>query len=149
VVVLGAGVLAAGVSTGWLLRDHVVATAAVERATPVSTPNPGTSVSVTTGSGTVGELVAMDSRAGSTAAPGCFEAENLPRTWQMDRSRVQWIQSEGRFADGRLVDGAREGCWSFWYPDELFDSGLSGTYEKDKKVAPAPTPLGDFGYTEP
>jgi hypothetical protein len=101
VVVLGAGVLAAGVSTGWLLRDRVVATVAVERATLVSTPVPGTSVSVTTGSDTIGKLVAMDS------------------------SRVRWIPSEARFEDGRRMDGARDGS------------------------EPAPTPLGDFGYTEP
>ena len=101
VVALGAGVLAAGVSTGWLLRDHVVAPVVVERATPVSTPIPETSVSVTTGSGMIAKLVAMDS------------------------SRVRWIPSEARFEDGRRMDGAREGS------------------------EPAPSPLGDFGYTEP
>lgn len=103
------------------------------------------------GTGTVGELLAMDTpiesrgRARLASAPGCFEGENLRRSWEMDDSRVQWIQGEGRFENGRFIGGKREGCWEFWYRNGLFDSGRSGTYERGMKVESAPSPLGDFG----
>jgi hypothetical protein len=149
---LGAAVFAAGIFVGWLLRGRAVPAASTESGTPASVTIPGTDMIVTIGHGTVGELLAMDpdlSTRGRPSAPGCFEEEDLRRTWQMDSSRVQWIGGDRRFEEGRLIDGSREGCWSFWYLDELFDSGRSGTYEKDMKVESAPSPLGDFGHGEP
>jgi hypothetical protein len=152
---LGAAVIGAGISVGWLIRGHVGTASSVESQTPTSVTIPGTDTIVTVGHGTVGELLAMDTsfksqgRADSMSSQSCFEGDNLQRSWEMDTSRVQWIPSENRFEDGRLIDGAREGCWSFWYHDELFDSGRSGTYEKGRKVKSAPSPLGDFGYDEP
>jgi len=91
---------------------------------------------------------ASNRKQGAGTSPGCFEGPNLRHTWFMDESHVQWIGDDRRFEDGRFLNGAREGCWSFWYLDGLFDSGRSGTYERDRKIESAPSPLGDFGRGE-
>jgi hypothetical protein len=137
---------ASGRSIGW--RDDSGSTTLVSATVYFDTNCGEGSSSMDSGIGNWGIGNGSQNRPVTGTTPGCFEGANLRHAWFMNESHVQWIDGDHRFEDGRLIDGAREGCWSFWYHDELFDSGRSGTYEKDKKVESAPSPLGDFGYDD-
>jgi hypothetical protein len=79
------------------------------------------------------------------AESGCFDGDDLRKSWVMDDSAVHWNSDTGRFEDGTLVGGKRNGCWTVWYKNGVFDSDASGTYSNGAKVDSAPSPLGDFG----
>lgn len=130
---IGAGAVLASFALGWSLRGMHIRKVETQTQAPIPT---------------TGSALAMNStwnRQEVGSPSGCFENENLRRSWFMDDSRVQWIDDERRYEEGRFIDGQREGCWSFWYRDGLFDSGSSGTYQKNSKIESAPSPLGDFG----
>jgi len=82
------------------------------------------------------------------AESGCFDDGNLSTSWFMDERSVRWNGETARFEDGHFANGAREGCWTVWHKDGLFDSDASGTYAGGRKVESAPSPLGDFGDGE-
>ena len=79
------------------------------------------------------------------AETGCFDDGNLSKSWVMDERSVRWNGETGRFEDGRLVNGARDGCWTVWHKDGVFDSDSSATFADDVKIEPAPSPVGDYG----
>jgi len=79
------------------------------------------------------------------AESGCFDGDNLRKSWVMDERTVRWNSESSRFENGRLVEGKRDGCWTVWHKDGVFDSDSSGTFANDVKIESAPSPVGDYG----